>query len=156
MEFLIKKYESSDFDLFVALFGEYFNELDVKLTNDELLGVCKDIAESAEKGIVFLDICDKGFMIYQVDSADSDWCEKEGLGFVREIYVLPEARRDGLASQLLQRAENTLKPIVKVPQLYVTCDSEKGQKFWKNQGFVPTGEICEKNNSPVFIKNLEV
>jgi len=37
-----------------------------------------------------------GFVNYQIDTLDSDWCEREGWGFIREIYVDKTLRGKGL------------------------------------------------------------
>ncbi len=47
--------------------------------------------------------------MYQIDSPKSDWCQKEGFGFIREIYINEELRNQGLGKILVDYAERFLK-----------------------------------------------
>ena len=49
-----------------------------------------------------------GFVIWQVDARDNEWCLKEGMGTVRELYVAPAARQKGMGSALVRYAEGDL------------------------------------------------
>ena len=97
---------------FTKLFVEYYSELgctdnvphliDEYILPDLLAGLIRiEILHDGEKYA--------GFVIYQTDDINNDWNLKEGWGDVREIYVSPSSRRQGLGKFLLFTAEMKLK-----------------------------------------------
>lgn len=151
----ISSYQKSDFSCFKKVFGEYFlHDLKCELSDQDLEKICFGIDEQVTNKVVFLDLFKhnqelKGFVIYQIDTPKSDWCEKEGYGFIREMFISADVRKLGFGKKLAQHAENHLKQLG-VSQFYLTCD--ENQEFWIKLGYVNTGDICEKNESPIFIK----
>lgn len=151
----IRKYADADYAAYKALFTEYFRQdFRFDITDEDLDKICTGVAKHVCKGIQFLDllICDgvpQGFIEYQVDSPNSDWCEKEGYGCIREVFIKPELRKHGLGRLLAKHAEENLFALT-VPHIYLTSDEAGG--FWETMGYRASGEVCEKNKCPVYVK----
>jgi len=152
----VRKYNDADFDAFAQMVGVYFIEdLKEPLNNNPPVGMCKEITQSVKDAIIYLDILHLddtpvGFIMYQVDSPKSNWCEREGWGFIREMYVRKDCRKQGYGKILVSHAENELKKL-SVPYIYLTSSNDS---FWLSVGYVGTDEICEKNNLHILIKQL--
>jgi len=151
----ICRYTAQNYAAFKELLGECFSQdYNIPLTKDQLEELCGEITRQAEENIVFLDLLTldgaaKGFISYQIDSLKSDWCEKEGCGFIRELFVASNLRGKGYGKYLVAHAENELKKL-SVPYIYLTTDDS--EDFWAKAGYRDTGEICAKNNGGIFIK----
>jgi len=152
----IRKFTDPDFDAFAQMVGVYFIEdLKETLYNNPPVGMCKKITQNVKDGIIYLDLLHLdgspiGFIVYQVDSPESDWCEKEGYGFIREMYIRKDHRKQGYGKILVAHAENELKKL-SVPHIYLTSSNDI---FWLSIGYASTGEVCEKNNNNILIKQL--
>jgi len=152
----IRKFDDSDFDIFAQMVGVYFVE-DFKETLNENppVRMCKVIVQGVKDGITYLDLLHLdgipiGFVNYQVDDPKSDWCEKEGYGFIREMYVRKEQRKQGYGKILVAHAESELLKL-SVPHIYLTSSND-AFSFWLNAGYVDTGEVCERNDNNILIK----
>lgn len=151
---IIRKCADEDCIAFKVMFGRCFRQdYKIPLTENQLGGLCDDIASQVTANVIFLDLLiiddiAQGFVIYQIDSPDSDWCEKEGYGFIRELYVAAERRRAGHGKSLAAHAETQLRD-KSVPGIYLTTD--EAMDFWGKMGYRDTGEIA-KNNGRVFMK----
>jgi len=150
----IKKFTDSDFDAFTQMVEVYFIE-DLKeiLYHHPPVGMCKAMAQSVKDGITCLDLLHLddtpiGFIMYQIDSPKSNWCEKEGYGFIREMYIRKDYRKQGYGKILVTHGENELKKL-SVPHIYLTSSNDA---FWLSVGYANTGEVCEKNNNNILIK----
>jgi len=150
----IRKFTDSDFDAFAQMVGVYFIE-DLKdpLNNNPPVGMCKAMTQNVKAGIIYLDLLllddtPIGFIMYQVDSPKSNWCEKEGYGFIREMYIHKDHRKQGYGKIVVAHAESELKKLF-VPYIYLTSSNDP---FWLSVGYANTGEICEKNNHHILIK----
>ena len=150
----IRKFTDLDFDVFAQMVGVYFIEdLKETLYNNPPVGMCKAMTQSVKDGITHLDLLlldgsPIGFIMYQVDSPKSNWCEKEGYGFIREMYICKDHRKQGYGKILVAHAENELKKL-SVPHIYLTSSNDA---FWLSIGYANTGEVCEKNNNTILIK----
>lgn len=100
--------------------------------------------------LAFRDGAPVGFAIYQIDSPRSDWCERVGWGFVRECYVVPEARRVGVATQLIRAVERRLTESG-ATDAYLTADD--AVEFWEALGWQRT-DVVAKNEGIVLEKRL--
>jgi len=146
--------DSTDFDAFAQMVGVYFIEdLKEPLNNNPPIGMCKAMTQSVKDAITYLDILHiddspMGFIMYQVDSPKSNWCEKEGYGFIREMYIHKDYRKQGYGKTLVAHAESELKRL-SVPHIYLTSSNDA---FWLSVGYASTGETCEKNNNHILIK----
>ena len=154
----IKRYADSDFDAFAQMVGVYFIEdLKEHLNYNPPVRMCKAMIQSVKDDITHLDILRVddtpiGFIMYQVDSPKSDWCEKEGYGFIREMYIRKDHRRHGYGKTLATHAENQLKKLV-VSHIYLTAGAADGSiDFWLSVGYADTGEVCDRNNNNILIK----
>ena len=129
-------------------------EYRVQLTEKQLDNIYNDIVELYNSKALYLDILLdnnllKGFIIYQVDSPYSDWNEKEGYGFIREVYVVDELRKKGYGKKMVFHAERILQEL-DVPKIYITADDSK--EFWIKMGYQETGEICQRNGGYILEK----
>ena len=134
--------------------GVYFIEdLKAHLNYNPPVEMCKAMIQSVKDGITYLDLLHLGdapigFIMYQVDSPQSNWCEKEGYGFIREMYIRKDYRKHGYGKILAIHAEDALKKL-SVPHIYLTSSNDA---FWFSVGYADTGEVCEKNNNNILIK----
>ena len=152
---VIKPYVDSNFGAFMQMVGVCFaDEYKIPLTDKQLVGLCKEITQSAKDGIsfialLFVDNTSIGFIQYQVDSPKSDWCEKEGYGCIREMYIHKDNRKQGHGRTLATHAENELKKL-SVPYIYLTSDDVID--FWLSVGYFDTGDVCKKNGGNILVK----
>jgi len=150
----IRKFTDSDFDAFAQMVGVYFIEdLKETLYNNPPIEMCKAMIQSVKDGITYLDLLHLdntpiAFIMYQVDSLKSNWCEKEGYGFIREMYIRKDHRKQGYGKILVAHAEKELKKL-SVPHIYLTSSNDP---FWLSVGYANTGEVCKKNNNNILIK----
>ena len=111
--------------------------------------------QSVKDGFTYLDLLHLdgnpvGFVMYRVDHPESDWCEKEGFGFIREMYIRKDQRKHGYGKMLANHSENELKKL-SVPYVYLTSSNDA---FWLGVGYTDTGEVCDKNNLNILIKEV--
>lgn len=153
----IKSFEEFYYKSFVNMFYAYFlHDFNIELQYSQVEEICLDIIEMVKKRIIFLDLLTinneaRGFVIYQIDSPKSDWCRKEGFGFIREVYIERELREKGLGGSLIAHVERILKD-KNVEQIYLTSDNET---FWSKCGFIKTDEIGYKNQEPIYVKRID-
>ena len=156
---VIRPYENSDFDAFAQMVGVcWIEDYKETLNNNPPVGMCKSMVQSAADGIMPIDlIClgDSiiGFIMYQIDTPKSDWCQKEGYGCIREMYIQKDYRKQGYGKILVAHAENELKKL-SAQHIYITADDDNSIAFWQCIGYADTGEICEANNGNILIKQV--
>ncbi len=97
---------------FEKLFSAYYSELGCDDDTAHLLD--EYIIPDLLAGLISIDVLQDngtsaGFVIYQTDDIGNDWNFKEGWGDIREIYVIPSLRRQGLGRFLLYTAEMKLR-----------------------------------------------
>ncbi len=153
----IKAFEESDYESFVNMFNSYFlNDCDIKLKYSEIEEICSEIIETSKREVspLYLIKINKkpvGFIIYQIDTPRSDWCQKEGFGFIRELYIEKNFRKRGLGKLLFTHVEKILED-KSVEQIYLTADD--AGEFWERCGFTKTSEVGYKNQIPIFLKHI--
>lgn len=151
----IRKYTKLDYNAYKDMFREYFlKDFKIDITQEETENICTEITQQVEAHILFLDLlilnsAAKGFIIYQIDSPKSDWCEKEGWGFIREVYIASDFRGKGYGKSLITHVESRLRQLL-VPSIYLTSD-ESGN-FWIKMGYQDSGETSSKNKARIFMK----
>lgn len=151
----IRPFCNSDMCDFKEMFCTYFrNDFNIEITDSKAEALCSKIAESSLSEIVPLDlilVCGKpvGFISYQIDHPDSDWCEREGWGFLREIYINRSMRGKGLGAKLVTYAEKVLYN-KGAEHIYLTSD-EAGE-FWSFCGYKKTGKVSTINHDPIYEK----
>lgn len=151
----IRSFCNDDLHDFTEMFYAYFrNDFKIEITDDKAEKICAQIAESAISGVVPLDLLllngkIVGFVCYQIDTPHSDWCEREGWGFIREIYVDQSLRGKSLGSKLVAHAENSLYANG-AEHIYLTSDVL--ESFWNSCGYKKTGKESEFNHDPIYEK----
>ena len=151
----ILPYSASHEDSLKEMLRICFNQdYKIPLTEQQLEALCKEICRQAAEKIVFLDLLflngrAEGFINYQVDTPQSDWCEKETWGFIRELYISPALRKKGYGQKLAEHAESKLWAL-SVPNIYLTTDD--AIEFWLKLGYHDTAEICPQNNGSILTK----
>lgn len=93
-----------------------------------------------------------GFINYQIDTKESDWCEKEGWGLIREIAIGKNMRKNGLGKRLVLSTEKKLKKLG-AKNIYLTSDEAKD--FWLNCEYLDSGEYSKVNGDNIYIKVLD-
>lgn len=153
----IKLFGRGDLLAFSQMFYTYFKE-DFKIDIDEEKAsrICDQIATDVEAGIVSLAILMVdhnyvGFINFQVDSPKSDWCEKEGWGFIREIYIKRKYRHLGFGKQLINYVENCFRK-ENIHQIYLTSD--ENDSFFDACGYRKTNQVSDINHDPIWDKIL--
>jgi GNAT superfamily N-acetyltransferase len=155
MNTYIREYADSDYSIFKNMFIEYFHgDFNIEIPAEEYDEICKGIVRRVNEKTVFLDIlmaddAPKGFIIFQIDTPNSDWCEFEGRGFIRELYVEKKSRMKGYGRILVENAEKKLYALA-VPCIYLTTDDARG--FWIKSGYTDTNEVCRANDIPILRK----
>ena len=152
---IVKYTDSYYIDIKVMLGNCFSNEYKLDLTENQLATIYTDIIYQFNNKILFLDLLlkksiAKGFVIYQIDSPSSDWCEKEGWGFIREIYIADDIRKKGFGQKMVLHAESVLKSL-EIPNIYITADENRD--FWIKMGYQDTGEVCQRNGGYIFTKS---
>ncbi len=135
---------------FAALFLPYFLEitqndpepLPTPVITDRLLPF---VLGQWEKEIIRIDLClaedaPAGFVLYQIDAPESDWCKRPGWGFIREFYIVPQQRRKGCGRALVAHAVDALRE-AGAKRLYLTSDSAAA--FWMRCGFTDEGAAAD-------------
>lgn len=151
IEYKIEKLQEKDFESFAKIFAEYFVD-EMKFASDRhrIEKIAKNyiIKEQYLQDIVCIDVAklgDKivGFVIYQIDSEKSDWCERDGAGFVREFYVSPAYRGKKLGSLLIKRSDEMLKKMG-ATDVYLASAKDSGViLFYEKNGYHRTGKFTE-------------
>lgn len=138
---------------FEKLFSLYYEELECDENVPHLLD--EYIIPDLLAGLIKIDILKDGetfagFVIYQKDDIDNDWNKKEGWGDIREIFVLPPLRRQGLGKFLLYTAEMKLKESG-IEKCYA-LPLENAEAFFKNCGYEKRNEFDEETECFVYEK----
>ena len=135
----------------------YFTvDLNSDIPEDIIRGKLMDlIRKQIENGVIHVAIAMDdhsaiGFSIYQIDSAESDWCKRPGWGFIREFCIKKPYRHRGFGAILAAYSEEKLLQLG-ASQIYLTSDD--AVDFWIHCGYQKTNEICS-NGLPILEKHL--
>lgn len=139
---------------FSKLFKNYYEELDCGEDVPHLLD--EYILPDLLAGLIRIDVLTEdgktaGFVIYQKDDIDNEWNLKEGWGDIREIYVLPSLRRQGLGKFLLYTAEMKLRE--SGAEKCYSLPVEGAEEFFKACGYTATNEYDEETECRVYEKH---
>lgn len=127
------------------MMADYMAELDCDIPEDIIYGKLADLIDRQfTSGIIRVDLATEneipiGFSVYQIDTAESDWCKRPGWGFIREFYVVPAYRKSGTGSALAAHTELQLRNMG-TKALYLT--STDAVPFWRKCGWRLTEELC--------------
>ncbi|GGH21722.1 GNAT family N-acetyltransferase [Paenibacillus segetis] len=151
----IRPFCNNDMCDFKGMFGDYFrNDFNIEISDIKLDAICLEIADNSVSEITPVDLIIVheelvGFICYQIDNPNSDWCEREGWGFIREIYINRRFRGEGLGAKIVAHAEKELYA-KGVEHIYLTSD-EAGE-FWSLCGYEKTGKFSDINHDPIYEK----
>lgn len=139
---------------FEELFAAYYFELGCDDDASHL--VDEYIIPDLLAGQISIDILQDGeefagFVIYQIDDIGNDWNFKEGWGDIREIYVIPSRRREGLGKFLLYTAEMKLRESG-ATRAY-SLPEEESEKFFAACGYERTEGYNPDLDSIVYEKH---
>lgn len=142
-----------DRDTFKNLFKDYYAELDC--ADDTAHLVDEYIIPDMLAGLLSVDLISDGgeacgFIIYQIDDINNEWNFKEGWGDIREIYIAPSFRRQGLGKFMLYTAEMKLKE-AGAKKAYC-LPFEGATPFFTACGYANSSEYCEDLDCAVFEK----
>lgn len=147
----IEQLQEKDFGGFAKIFGQYFvDEMKFMEDKSKITKFAKKVivGEQYLEDIITIDIVKlgeeiAGFIIYQIDSEKSDWCEKPGSGFIREFYIAPTHRRKNLGSLLIKRSDQMLKKMG-AKDVYLASAKDDGViAFYEKNGYQRTGKLTE-------------
>lgn len=149
---MVRAFDLKDKDDLFKLFKAYYAELDCEDDTDEL--VRDYVLPDWEAELLKVAVAEEGgdivgFVIYQVDGIENEWCFLEGHGDVREIYVTPDHRRQGVGKQLVAFAEADLGDL----PLYLLPE-ESAEAFFLACGYQDFGGYCCDLDSKVFEKQV--
>lgn len=141
---------------FENLFKDYYRELGCDDDCDHLLR--EYVLPDLMAGLIRIDVMDFdglcGFVVYQKDDIDNDWNLKEGWGDIREIYVAPQMRKQGLGKFLLFTAEMKLRESG-VNRAYA-LPTDDSAPFFAACGYTPSGNFNAELNCFEYVKeNLD-
>lgn len=129
---------------FEKLFSEYYEELGCDDDIPHLLS--EYVIPDLLSGLIKIDLLKDGeifagFVIYQIDDIDNEWNKKEGWGDIREIYVIPPLRGQGLGKFLLYTAEFKLKE--SGAEKCYSLPNDGAAEFFKACGYAESREYDE-------------
>ena len=137
--------------IFHELLNEYYREgEDAKTPQEEIDAFIQylfDLCCSGQiSGAVCMGVEPLGFILWNVDSEDSPFCNKPGFGTILEIGVRGNARGAGIGRKLVSLAEYRMD----TDRFYV-CAYGPAQTFWSRLGYEYSGETAE-NGLPIMVK----
>lgn len=155
-EYVIRDAAEEDLDSLLTLYRPYYRELEGFGMNYELdEAQLPDVLRGKIKSRLLLAAVAEGeagelagFVFCAISRLGREHkCRgNNSIGFLQELYVVPEARRLGLASRLTEYAKDWLKRNgITAMSLEVLSGNPAGLAFWKRQGFVPVASVCQKN-----------
>lgn len=138
---------------FEKLFKAYYEELDCEDDPSETLTgyVMPDVLA----GLIFVDLIYEdevpaGFAIRQIDDIDNDWCWREGWGDIREMYIAPSHRKNGLGKFLLYTEEMKMRESGATKSYCLPTD--ESASFFTACGYIKTEEYDTDTECYVYEK----
>ncbi len=141
---------------FQQAFREYFAEYGVVLKEhtdvfDELQKACD--TEGMTSFLLWENEKIIAFVLYQVEQfASSSGFFSEKVGYIRELWVQKEHRRQGLATRLMEECFGDFRT-EEVKKVLLTYD-EDAEKFYLKLGFVYDDSYIAKNGLNCFVKTI--
>ena len=155
MGVVIRPVREEEFSSLLASYRDYHRELTA-------CGMPYDVNENALEDVLRLKVRSKliltavaeravgsvgGFVFCSILRLSGEYlCEGSGrTGYLNDLYVAPDLRRNGLAGELTAYAENWLREQgVPVMQLQVLQQNPNAHRFWESVGMRPVGTIYDK------------
>lgn len=155
MELNIRPGRTEDLEPLLALYGDYHRGLlDVGMNYDLNEETLPRVMENRLRSRLILTAvaedeagCLRGFVFCSILRLAPEYTcrEQTSVGYLNDLYVVPEARHQGLAQKLTAYAEGWLREQeVTVMELQVLGQNKKAQAFWQKQGMEPIGLLCCK------------
>lgn len=94
-----------------------------------------------------------GFVMYAIDLGGIKGLIEPGYGYIMELYIMPDFRRKGIASEVFMHIEGILKN-QGAQRIYLTPDSASGVPFWQSLGFSDCGKIDPDNKMPIYLIDI--
>lgn len=151
----IRSFVPEDIEDFRGMFTTYFrDDFGIKISDEDVVRLCGQISRDIQSGILYLDLLTVdgscvGFINSQVDSPKSDWCEREGWGFIREMYVHKTYRRQNLGLKMVSHCEEALYKRG-IEKIYLTSDNSG--HFWTACGYTASKKKSQSNDHPIYEK----
>lgn len=141
---------------FQEIFKEYLKELRINVKDYKalFLELDDDIANHDMQVLCIMDSSKiAGFAIYQENKLVDDWFFRLDTGFIREFYVTPKKRGNGIACFMEKIIINYfLEKNISILML----TSDEAEEFWVHLGYEYSPFFEAINASPVFIKKLKM
>lgn len=150
----IKKLSKNEYEQFTKLFTSYYAEIECEENVEHLLSeyVLPDYEAELLSIALAYDGEPVGFVIYQVDEIDNEWCYKEGWGDVREIFVAKTQRGKGYGRALVEYAEKELISLGAEHCYALPLPEAEG--FFEHCEYIDVDELCCELDCGVFKKEL--
>ncbi len=138
-------------DLWLELI-EYHRSIDPDYP--KALGIREAVAEEIRRGIGARDctvvVAERdgalqGFVFAEIEPSTGEVAGEPGPCWIHELFVVPEERRRGIASALLDEADRFFgeraqgRVVVRVES-----GNRDGMRFWRRRGFVERARILER------------
>jgi len=150
-------------EAFLRLLSDYFdgifaNRPEDAIPKEYLPKILEHITNGTQHFVMWTYLCVVdgeviGFAIGQVDTKENtQWCRREGWGFIREFYIDPAHRRKGYATLMYRVLEGKILSHG-AKDLYLTTATATGVSFWESVGYADSGQIYEGNGGRIFEKH---
>ncbi|MCD8119949.1 MAG: GNAT family N-acetyltransferase [Lachnospiraceae bacterium] len=139
----------------------YADDMEFHDTVEELrAGLAKRVRTAAIQKNMYFELAENaegeavGFVFYALDRGGISGILPAGYGYIMEVYVAPENRRHGYATEMYRHMRDTFAGIG-VRTMYLTPDSHSGVPFWKKMGFRDSGLTDPDNHMPIYVRGIE-
>ena len=135
----------------------YNEELDIQSESDEKLieWLNERIKVQGQRDCIYFegiyyDGLLAGFVFYAIDLGGIKGIIEPGLGYIMEMYVVPNLRRQKIGTTAFEHMKEVLSNDGAM-ELYLTPDIKSGVHFWKSIGFKDSGKVDPDNKAPIYI-----
>lgn len=155
MEYRICDASDTELAALAALYDDYQAYLaSVGLTYEYRQGSAEEIIRAHLRSKLFCVLCafsgdvPVGFLVFSYQRLPGEYrCgENSVIGYINDLYVSPDCRRDGIAGALVREAKERMRASgVTTVELQVVGGNLAGERFWRSQGMVPVRTIYTQN-----------
>lgn len=144
----LKDFTNPDFKV---AFVQYFNEFDIHIDNWDTLFESMSDSNNNELLVIKENNNIVAFLLFRFDQLEH-WFLKEHFCFVREFWVMPSYRSNGIGTMLLNHVES-LAVNLKIYKMILTTDS--AENMYIKNGYIIDNSYIANNNNSVLIKHLQ-
>lgn len=94
-----------------------------------------------------------GFLYGKIDHEDQKGFIKPDYGYIMELYVRPEYRRQGYGERMFRRLESLFRQDG-AKMMYLTADPVTGKPFWEAMEFENTGVQSPDNQLYIYEREI--